>query len=118
MYTMNTVITSFILLMFSFASLMASTPKNASDTLSCLHLKGRVIKTSGPASDLCKIQLYLKGKVVDSLFVSDSKVFGFTLLRNEMYTLRITKKDHVTKLVVVNTEFPSEISDVLQFSFK
>jgi len=104
--------------MLSFVSLSASTPKKTADTLSCLHLKGRVIKSSGPATDLCKIQLYLRGKIVDSVFTADSKVFDFTLLRNEMYTIRITKKDHVSKLVIVNTEFPSEITDVLQFSFK
>ena len=118
MDTLKNAVLIVMLVISSYLSVGASNSKKEIDTLPGLHLKGRVVKTSGPASDLCKVELFLNGKVIDSLFISDSRVFDLKLVRNNTYTIRIAKKNHVAKLVVVNTEFPDEINDLLEFSFK
>ncbi|MBL7933115.1 MAG: hypothetical protein JNL60_14510, partial [Bacteroidia bacterium] len=57
--------------------------------------------------------------VTDSLILKDGKTkFGFVLKKNSYYSIRISKKGFISKLVAVNTEILIETDGIHRFNFQ
>lgn len=88
------------------------------DSAVCVNVKGKLVfDRENPKAEFT-VDLYSKGRVIETLTTREGEAFVFQLGRNDNYTIRISHPDYASKLVVVNTEFPDEIHDVLDFSFK
>lgn len=88
------------------------------DTATCLSLKGKISNAMEGDTKNCKVELLTADGVVEEMFIDKSnKFFRFKLARDTHYAVRVSKKGYVTKLISINTSFPSDVVDVCEFSF-
>jgi hypothetical protein len=75
------------------------------DSALCMEISGKILKQA-KNSGKAKIVLYHNNEPVDSLSLSGSKRFHFTLLKNEMYAIKIYKDGFLPRLISICTEMP------------
>ena len=91
------------------------------DSGRCLKVDGKIMNAPEKGEGICKVELICKNKVVDSAFLKDGrKKFAFVLNSEKYYTIRLSMKDHLTKIVCVDTKNAkiSEDDDLYNFSFE
>lgn len=120
---MKTLITSnkLFLILFVLATnfLSANGHKLKYDSLSCLLIEGKVLNSDENEDD-CIIELIDEtNTVTDSLILKDGKSkFGFVLKKNSYYSIRISKKGFISKLIAINTEILTETEGIHRFNFQ
>ena len=89
---------------------------NDSDSLICLRIEGKILSTSKRGD--CLIELFHAGALEDSMRLdSRAKHFGFELIRNSSYTIRISSNGFVTKLVCIDTKVSMPTKGIYRFKF-
>lgn len=89
------------------------------DSSICLKLNGIVLKSPHKAErGSYKVELLNDNKVIDSCKVTVNKEFKFSLYKNNWYTVRITKEDHVPLLISFDTKMDSENALIYEFLFE
>lgn len=108
-----------ILFVLTANFLTAAGGKLKYDSLSCLLIEGKVLN-SDENENVCIIELIDEtNTVTDSLILKDGKnKFGFVLKKNSYYSIRISKKGFISKLVAVNTEILTETDGIHRFNFQ
>ncbi|MBA2611038.1 MAG: hypothetical protein H0U95_03640 [Bacteroidetes bacterium] len=85
----------------------------------CLKLNGIILKSPKSERGLYKVELiYDNSMVVDSARVSINKPFEFGLVKNSLYTLRITKEGFVPLFLKVDTKLTPDNNGVYEFRFQ
>ncbi len=105
-----------LILILSVTSSFAS-PKNP-NSLVCLKLNGLILKSPKADKGLYKVVLIHENVIVDSNLVSINKPFEFNLVRNSLYTVRITKEGFVPLFLKVDTKLTPENNGVYEFRFQ
>lgn len=110
-----------LLIIFVMAAnfMMAGGGKLKYDSLSCLLIEGKVLNSdenSGP----CYVELIDQtNTITDTLILKDGKIkFSFVLNKNSYYSIRISKKGFISKLVAINTEILTETDGIHRFNFQ
>lgn len=89
------------------------------DSLSCLVIEGKISNLDDNTDSECTVELMCLNKVIDSIVLKEGKKkFKFVLNKNLYYTIKISKKGYVSKLVSIDTEILTEVSGVYQFAFE
>lgn len=116
---MRNPVTTIIILMFLsfFGQLNAAGKHEKNDTLNCLLIKGKVSNASEGPDKNCLVELITSDGVAESILLEGKRNFRFLLRRDTYYAIRISKPGYVTKLISVNTSFPQDVMDVMEFSF-
>jgi hypothetical protein len=90
-----------------------------SDTSVCLEIDGIISNANEGAIKTCLVELICANQVVQSTLLKDGKKkIKFLLKKNTIYTIRISKKEHVTKLVCVDTRIKKTNYELYTFSFE
>jgi hypothetical protein len=75
------------------------------DSLTCLEIEGKILISDEDRSLGCTVELIgLDGKTDTLILKENRRKFKLVLGRNTYYTIRISKKGYVSKLISVNTE--------------
>lgn len=116
----NTTITfllGFFFLVCSIKSIGANGPN--ADSSICLEIEGIVLNANDGAIKTCTVELLCASRVEQSIQLKDGKKkVKFLLKKNATYTIRITKKEHVTKLICIDTRIKKNTEDLYSFSFE
>jgi hypothetical protein len=93
--------------------------KRQPDSLVCLEITGKVLPSGVDEKTPCKIELLSGLIVVDSLNLKNGKgKFSFFLLKDRHYTIRLSRKGHISRSICVNTQIPDKYMENLYgFSF-
>src|ERR1700741_38604 len=96
-------------------------PKKLKDTTECLSISGKIENiagVSGPGIDnTYQVELIYYNTVINSVTKKKDKHIQFILKKNSMYTIRISKKGYITKLVSINTSLESGNDQLYSFHF-
>lgn len=96
-----------------------STLINEPDSTNCLEIDGIILNATEGAFKTCLVELLCSNTVVQSVMLKDGKKkVKFLLKKNAMYTIRISKKEHITKLVCIDTRIKKPNYDLYSFSFE
>ncbi len=91
---------------------------NRNDSTACLYLVG-VIENATESADTCFIEFITPDMKIDTLFLKPGrKKFRCQLRKNEYYTVRISKKGYVPKLICINTEMLNDPGRLGWFEFE
>lgn len=108
------VIAAVVILFFSIPSFAGEDPvleEYRKET--CLHITGKIDLINEPEDgNTYKVELIYFNKVLKVLEIKESKTFKFSLKRDSYYTIRISKKGYVTKLISIDTNLDPEMTDV------
>ncbi len=86
------------------------------DKEACLALVGYINNTTIIKN--ITVHLYMGSNLVDSLKPKSSKDFGFILKRNQRYSLHIIAPGYYSRLLIINTDLPDNISTLPLFAFE
>lgn len=87
------------------------------DTLICLEVKGKIINLKHGESKAYKVDLISNSCVVDSILVNQTNGFRFSLLKNQVYGIRISKEGYLPRIISINTNLPDYAKDYFRFQF-
>jgi hypothetical protein len=112
---------AFVLYVAAFFPATIANSHSSSDSGRCLKVDGKIMNAPEKGNGLCKVELLYKNKIVDSVILKDGrKKFAFVLNSEKYYTIRFSMKDHLTKMVCVDTRNAkiSDDDDLYSFSFE
>lgn len=89
------------------------------DTNSCLEIDGRILNADEGIDGACTVELICANTTVASVLLKKGKKkFRFILKKNLDYSIRVSKKGYVSRLINVNTRLAAEYDDIYRFSFE
>lgn len=92
---------------------------SSTDSSLCLEIEGIIPNANEGKDGICKVELLCANQVVESLILKDGKKkFKFLLKKNLTYTIRISKKDFINKLVCIDTKMKKGYYELYTFSFE
>lgn len=103
-----------------FCTTLLSMGRSNDDTLSSLTIDG-VIANAGLGSDKeCRVELWLSNGVVDTVILKKGKTkFRLNLRCNSYYTIKISKKGFIDRLICIDTAIPEGYDeDSFRFRFE
>jgi len=107
------------LLLFIGYSKANTTFRPLADSSICLELEGIILNAHEGANKTCLVELLCGNRVEQSVLLKDGKKkVKFLLKKNATYTVRISKKEHVTKLICIDTRMKKANYDLYSFSFE
>ncbi|MBL7909981.1 MAG: hypothetical protein JNJ41_02855 [Bacteroidia bacterium] len=115
--TLNTSAMLMVIGLFLFVNTTFGSTKEPAAGV-CLKLNGLILKSPKAERGLYKVVLIHSDVVVDSSLVSINKPFEFNLVRNSLYTVRITKEGFVPLFLEVDTKLTPEHNGVYEFRFQ
>ncbi|MBI3521151.1 MAG: hypothetical protein HY062_17555 [Bacteroidetes bacterium] len=89
-----------------------------SDSSVCLEIKGKVLNVGNKSSDTYKAELIYYNNVINNETISATKSFKFDLKRDAIYSIRISKKGFITKLISIYTRIPEDETNVYRLDFE
>jgi hypothetical protein len=108
-------------ILFSFLSLFyISSFINAagfSDSTSCLEISGRVVNLKVNKQNNYKVELIYNGVVIDSILMNTKRDFKFSLSKNTIYGIRISKEGYLPRIISVDTSLPQYANGYFRFQF-
>lgn len=110
-------IINFMIMALCVAPLLAKA-KLPSNNDTCLIIKGSVSKLNTGLSDGYQVELFEQNTVKDIIQVKNNKSFSFTLNKNNLYTIRISKEGFLTKIISINTKIDSTNKLIYSFEFE
>jgi hypothetical protein len=87
------------------------------DSTICLEIKGKVTNIKSKSDDSYKIELIYYNTVVKNDTLSATKSFMYSLKKNAIYSIRISKKGYLTKLISIYTKIPKENQELYRLDF-
>ncbi|MBK9283612.1 MAG: hypothetical protein IPM51_04755 [Sphingobacteriaceae bacterium] len=91
--------------------------KKAKNEVFSLTINGLISNVKELENKNCLVELYCYTEKIDSVIVN-SKGFHFVLDKNKYYTIKISQKQCVTKLISIDTETPEMINNKHIFQFE
>lgn len=88
------------------------------DSVICLEIKGKVTNIKSKSDDSYKIELIYYNSVINNEIISASKSFKYNLKKNSIYSIRISKKGYITKLISIYTKLPQDNEELYRLDFE
>ncbi len=89
------------------------------DTSVCLQIEGHIVNAGDGYDQCCVIELLCANTVVKTIELKDGKKkFKFYLKKNLNYAIRISKKDHITTVVCIDTKMHKAPHGMKYFLFE
>lgn len=88
------------------------------DTNSCLEIDGLIQNATIDNKNNCTVELLRANTVIETIVLDGKKKFRFYLNKNTMYSIRISKKGFITRLVAIDTRMLRTSYDLYSFSFE
>lgn len=118
----NSIITyllSFFFLIPCFRAISAAPSNLGIDSLSCLEINGKISNATEGDDGTCLVELLSSNTVVSFATLKDGKkTFRFTLKKNTVYTIKISKRGYLSRLVGIDTKLTEASEDLYSFSFE
>ncbi|PBQ31125.1 hypothetical protein CNR22_04885 [Sphingobacteriaceae bacterium] len=116
----NSIITYLLGFFFLISCFKAmSNIKHFSDPDVCLEIDGKISNANDGEDKTCLVELFTANNLVSWATLKDGKkAFKFALKKNTVYTIRISKRGYVSRLVCVNTKTSADPEDLFSFSFE
>lgn len=116
----NSLITYLLGFFFLIACFKAiGKPGSAADTNSCLEIEGKILNANEGLDGTCTVELVCANVIVESVVLKNGKrKFSFILKKNLAYSIRLTKKGCISRLINVDTRISNEYDDLYKFSFE
>lgn len=109
----------FLVFLFSLNTKAAGSYKLEYDSLSCLQIEGKVVNAEEGAYEECLVELISQNEIQQSIVLKEGKnKFKFVLSKNTFYSIRISKKGFISKLISVNTEILTAGDEIHLFKFE
>lgn len=110
---------SFLLSFFFLLSCLKANSVPNSDSTTCLEIDGIILNANEGSEKTCTVELLCFNKVVETIQLQNNKKkLKFYLRKDVAYTIRITKKDHITKLICIDTRMKLTDYERYYFSFE
>lgn len=87
------------------------------DSTTSIEISGRVLNLSDKNGNTYKTELVCNNVVLNSTIVQNHKVFTFSVPKNSFYSVRISKKGYITRVVRVYTGIPNDYDGLYSFEF-
>jgi len=105
----------FLITCFKAISKVPSHP----DTTSCLEINGKILNAGEGEDGTCLIELLSSNTVVNWATLKEGKkTFRFILKKNTVYTIKISKRGYLSRLVCIDTKLAAAEEDLYNFSFE
>jgi hypothetical protein len=117
----NSLITYLLSFFFLITCFKAMGKPNYSDSSSCLQIEGKILNAALSSDAPCVVELVCSNIVLQTVTLKDGKKkFKFLLKKNRMYSIRVSQKGFVNKLITVDTKIDEEYDEqeIYQFSFE
>ena len=102
--------------MITCTKIFAATQLNP-DTSACLEIEGKILN-AGDGDGACLVELIGTQNTLQSLILKDGKKkFTFQLHKNQNYTIRLSKKGYISKLICIDTRINKAYEDLYLFAF-
>lgn len=82
-----------------------------------LKISGEVILQGNKTNEFYKVELIKNDIVVDSLEINDKKDFNFLLTSNDYYSIRISKKGFISKVISIDTKISEQSASKNEYQF-
>ena len=90
-----------------------------SDPDVCLEINGKIANAAEGSDETCLVELFTANTLVSWATLKDGKKsFRFALKKNSVYTIRISKRGYISRLVCIDTKTPLDPEDMYSFSFE
>lgn len=110
---------SYLLGFFFLVSCFKANSHPNADSAACLEIDGIVLNANEGAEKNCTVELLCFNNVVETIQLKNNKKkIKFYLKKDVAYTIRISKKDHITKLICIDTRMSRSNFDMYVFSFE
>jgi hypothetical protein len=88
------------------------------DSLSVLYVEGRISNADKNANEECIVELITNSGTIDTILLKEGKKeFRFVLNKNTSYSIKISKKGYVSKLISIDTKIPNDNRNFGLYSF-
>jgi len=104
--------TAYLKLAFIVLASIFSFNVNAQNDNFVFEINSGALYNDAPTKDY-SIIVYADGKLKDSLFIKKSKAINLTLESNKVYSLVFKKENCPDRFVIVNTNIPSGVGEIL-----
>jgi hypothetical protein len=98
------------------APITAVAMKSIPDTF-ILEIDGRILNASA-GDGMTTIEVLSNNAVVETILLREKRNFRLNLKKNSKYTIRLSKRGFVTRLICVDTSLPEAYEDLYRFSFE
>jgi hypothetical protein len=106
-------------LLFISYSKANTTSRPLADSSICLEIEGIILNAHEGVDKTCLVELLFGNRIEQSVLLKDGKKkVKFLLRKNANYTVRISKKEHVTKLICIDTRMKKVNNELYSFSFE
>jgi hypothetical protein len=92
--------------------------KSELDSSICLEIKGKISNLGNKSSDTYNVELIYYNTVINNETVNVGKPFKYELKKNAIYTIRISKRGYITKLISLYTTLPAKHNDKYKLDFE
>lgn len=112
-----TYLLGFFFLITCYKAMGSTLQKN--DSSACLEIDGMITNATSSDQNNCTIELIRSNTAIETIVLREGKKrFKFTLNKNSEYSIRISCKGYITKLVSIDTRIPGEHYELYGFSFE
>lgn len=112
-----TYLLGFFFLITCYKAVGSSSSKN--DSSACLEIDGMITNVANGNQNNCTVELIRSSAIIETVLLKEGKKwFKFTLNKNSEYSIRISCKGYITKLVSVDTHMPADHYELYGFSFE
>ena len=88
------------------------------DSLECLEIAGKISNIGSKQGDIYRVELIYFNTVVHDDFISTAKCFKYNLKKDAIYSIRISKKGYITKLISIYTKLPEKNDEFFKLDFE
>jgi hypothetical protein len=116
----NSIITYLLGFFFLISCFKALSETSADpDTNACLEINGKITNAAEGSEAICLIELFNANTLVSWANLKEGKkTFKFNLKKNAVYTIRISKRGYISRLVGIDTKLAADKEDLYSFSFE
>lgn len=117
---MKQIISQLLLITLSFllTTNKVFSKKNESDSLICLEITGKIFNIGNKPSDSYKVEFIYYNTIINTDTINVSKSFMYSLKKNAIYTIRISKEGYITRLISIYTQLPIGNNDIYKLDFE
>ncbi|HEY1040311.1 MAG TPA: hypothetical protein VGF30_12935 [Bacteroidia bacterium] len=109
----------FTILALSLITVKGLQAQSLKDTSECLQISGKIENIAGisESDNTYTVELIYYNTVIDSITRKNNRSFNFILNKNSMYTIRISKKGYIPRLVSIDTSLDNDDDNLYRFHF-
>ncbi len=115
----NSIITYLLSFFFLITCFRAISKTPDPDSTACLEIDGKITNAGEGEDATCLIELLTSNTVINWATLKEGKkTFRFILKKNTVYTIKISKRGYMSRLVCIDTKLTEAPEDLYNFSFE